>query len=95
MTERAGVRELRQNLSKYLARVREGQRFEVTERGNPVALLVPLDDEEDPLTRLERRGLRLKRSTGRFEDLLPIPKPHRGQRPLSEILDEMRSEERY
>jgi prevent-host-death family protein len=95
MTERAGVRELRQNLSKYLARVRAGARYEVTERGKPVALLVPLDDTDDPMTRLEKRGLHVKRATAGLEDLLPIPDADPGQRPLSEVLDEMRSEERY
>lgn len=95
MMERAGVRELRQNLSKYLERVKAGERFEVTERGQSVALLVPLDHDDDPVTRLERRGLRLRRASGRFDDLLPIPKPAPGQRPLSEVLAEMRSSERY
>lgn len=95
MTERAGVRELRQNLSKYLARVKDGERFEVTERGRSVALLVPLDDDDDPVTRLERRGLRLRRASGKLDDLLPIPKRKPGQRPLSEVLAEMRSTERY
>jgi prevent-host-death family protein len=95
MTERAGVRELRQNLSKYLERVKEGERFEVTERGRSVALLVPLADDDDPITRLEKRGLRLTRATGKFEDLLPIPTRKPGERPLSEVLAEMRSTERY
>ena len=95
MTERAGVRDLRQNLSKYLDRVRAGARFEVTERGKPVALLVPLEDADDPIARLEKRGIRVKRPTGRLEDLLPIPKLEPGQRPLSEVLEEMRSDERY
>jgi prevent-host-death family protein len=36
-----GVRELRQNLSKYLARVKEGETLAVTERGHEVARLVP------------------------------------------------------
>lgn len=39
--ERLGVRELRQNLSVYLARVVEGERFDVTDRGHVVAMLVP------------------------------------------------------
>jgi prevent-host-death family protein len=39
--ERIGVRELRQNASRYLAMVKSGQRVEVTERGKLVALLVP------------------------------------------------------
>ncbi len=36
-----GVRELRQNLSRYLARVKAGESLVVTERGDEVALLVP------------------------------------------------------
>lgn len=38
---RVGVRELRQNLSKYLDRVKEGESLEVTEHGREVARLVP------------------------------------------------------
>jgi prevent-host-death family protein len=40
--ERVGVRELRQNLSVYLDRVKEGETLEVTEHGHAVALLTPL-----------------------------------------------------
>jgi prevent-host-death family protein len=36
-----GVRELRNKLSQYLKRVREGERIEVTDRGEVVALLIP------------------------------------------------------
>ena len=39
---RVGVRELRQNLSVYLERVIAGERLQVTDRGRPVALLIPL-----------------------------------------------------
>jgi prevent-host-death family protein len=39
---RVGVRELRQNLSVYLDRVKEGETLEVTEHGHAVALLTPL-----------------------------------------------------
>ncbi len=39
--ERIGVRELRQQASRYLARVKAGESVEVTERGRLVALLVP------------------------------------------------------
>lgn len=39
--ERIGIRELRQNASKYLGRVKTGESVEVTERGVLVALLVP------------------------------------------------------
>ncbi len=40
--ERIGVRELRQHASRYLARVARGESIEVTDRGTPVALLVPI-----------------------------------------------------
>jgi prevent-host-death family protein len=39
--ETIGVRELRQHASRYLERVKGGETIEVTERGRPVALLVP------------------------------------------------------
>lgn len=39
---RIGVRELRQHASRYLALVRRGEQIEVTERGKPVARLVPV-----------------------------------------------------
>lgn len=43
-----GVRELRQNLSKYLERVKDGETLVVTERGNEVARLVPSRPNIDP-----------------------------------------------
>lgn len=42
--ERIGVRELRQHASRWLARVEDGEAFEVTDRGRPVARLVPIVD---------------------------------------------------
>jgi prevent-host-death family protein len=43
-----GVRELRQNLSKYLTRVKQGETLTVTERGHVVARLVPSPSDVDP-----------------------------------------------
>ncbi|MBI1844214.1 MAG: type II toxin-antitoxin system Phd/YefM family antitoxin [Actinobacteria bacterium] len=40
--EQIGVRELRQHASRYLARVERGERFEVTDHGRPVAMVVPI-----------------------------------------------------
>src|SRR6266511_762796 len=51
-TERVGVRELRQNLSRYLRRVERGERLEVTERGKPVAVLGPVDESGSALVKL-------------------------------------------
>jgi prevent-host-death family protein len=39
----AGIREARQNLSLLLDEVRKGREVVITERGRPVAKLVPLD----------------------------------------------------
>src|SRR3954468_17467969 len=50
--QRVGVRELRQNLSRYLRLVAGGGRFEVTEHNLPVAVLGPLPGHSSPLARL-------------------------------------------
>jgi len=42
MVARVGVRELRQNLSRYLERVRSGEAFIVTDHREDVARLIPL-----------------------------------------------------
>lgn len=44
--DRIGVRELRQHASRYLARVAGGETLEVTDRGRPVALLVPVRSDQ-------------------------------------------------
>ncbi len=51
-----GVRELRQNLSVYLAKVIAGETLEVTDRGHSVAVLAPLVRGESSLARLKREG---------------------------------------
>jgi prevent-host-death family protein len=40
--ERIGVRELRQNATRYLERVAAGEVVEITNQGRPVARLVPI-----------------------------------------------------
>jgi prevent-host-death family protein len=50
-----GVRELRNNLSRYLDRVREGEELVVTDRGNAVARVLPIGVER-VLDRLTPRG---------------------------------------
>jgi prevent-host-death family protein len=41
----SGVRELRQHASRYLAVVARGEPVEVTDRGRPAAMLVPVQGE--------------------------------------------------
>lgn len=54
--ERIGVRELRQNASKYLERVKAGETVEVTERGTLIALLTPPDPAVTARERLIAEG---------------------------------------
>jgi prevent-host-death family protein len=53
--ERIGLRELRQNASRYIARVARGETVEVTQRGRLVAKIVPAggDTWEDLILRGE------------------------------------------
>lgn len=87
-----GVRELRQNLSRYLAQVKEGESFAVTERGREVARLLPSGPADSPIARLvAERGATMPRG-----DLLSLARgstlaPAAG-RPSLEILDELREE---
>jgi prevent-host-death family protein len=48
VSKTVGVRELRQNLSRYLERVKAGETLTVTERGQEVARLVPSGPDIDP-----------------------------------------------
>ncbi len=91
---RVGIRELRQNLSVYVAKIREeGQAYEVTEHGRPVARLTPLPEEPTSvLDRMIAEG-RATRAKGDLLDLEPLPA--RSGKQLSEILQEMRDEESW
>ena len=51
-----GIRELRDQLSKWVARVRKGEEVVITDRGKPVARLVPVDGESN-YDRLVREGV--------------------------------------
>ena len=82
-----GVRELRQHASRWLARVAAGESFEVTDRGQPVAWLVPTG--KTTRERLIATG-RLIPADG---DLLEI-RPLRNKSSLSTSLEELRAEER-
>jgi prevent-host-death family protein len=91
MRRLVGVRELRQNLSRYLDDVKRGETLIVTERGREVARLAPSGPGDAPLARLiVERGATTPRG-----DLLAVEAPGRrpaGDRPSAEVLDELREE---
>jgi prevent-host-death family protein len=70
---RVGARELRHQLSGILKRVWEGESFEVTERGKPVARLVPLPERAELWDRLVADGVIIPAE----RPLHPLPKPLR------------------
>jgi prevent-host-death family protein len=91
--DRVGIRELRQNLSVYVKRVREeGRAYEVTERGEPVARLTPLTDRPTSLIEQMIADGRIAPATRQWSDLPPPLAPLRGTS-LSTILEEMRDED--
>jgi prevent-host-death family protein len=89
---RVGIRELRQRASALLRRVESGERFEITDRGRPVAVLGPLTAPR-PLLRLRAAG-DITEARARL-DTLPAPLPLRaGQEPPSRVLARLRRDER-
>jgi len=85
-----GVRELRQNLSIYLDRVKKGEALTVTEHGAAVAILRPLAPASNTLDRLVAEG----RATPPVRSARHLPRPLtvKLEKPLSEILDDLREE---
>jgi prevent-host-death family protein len=90
--EQISVRELRQNASVWLRKVQQGEAFEVTDRGRPVAMLGPLP-QGSVLDRLIAEG-RATAAQGDLLDLWPPIPPKPGVPLPSEILERMRADER-
>jgi len=88
---RVGVRELRQNLSVYLDRVKGGETLEVTEHGRPVARLGPNPPSKLPI--LDQMIADGRAMPATFDHRKIPPAPRIPGRPLSEIILEMRDEE--
>lgn len=91
MSETVGIRELRHDLSRYLRRVKAGERLVVTDRNRPVALLTPLPEDEDPWERLIAEG-KVTPATRRWEDVPPPLKLPGPPYAASEALDEVSRE---
>lgn len=89
--ERVGIREMRQNLSRYARRARGGESFVITDRGSEVAQLVPAATHASVVDRLvaERHA---RRGHGNLIDVLDeLSEPIAGP-PSHEVLDEIRAE---
>ncbi|SNS94031.1 prevent-host-death family protein [Asanoa hainanensis] len=91
--ERIGVRELNQNTSQVLARVSGGETVEITDRGRPIARLVPVGDDRSTLNKLVAGG-RAVSPTGSGPVPLP-PKLGDEEVDVAAALADMRDEERW
>jgi prevent-host-death family protein len=83
--QKVGIRELKNKLSHYLNQVEEGKRYELTKRGEVIALLIPVQEEKmyTGLRALIEEGQ--ASWTGDKPTGASHPVKHRG-RPLSEII---------
>ena len=94
--KRIGVRELRQHASLYVDLAEKGYTVDITNRGRLVARLVPVQDPASPLERLFAAGiLEPAEDPGDLLDVEPGPPVPLGRPTASEILQQMREEERY
>ncbi len=93
---KVGIRELKNRLSEYVAKARKGITIVITDRGEQVAKIVPIEKQVEPEDALEAR-LRELAAAGylrlplRPERPLPPVKPVKAKgKPLSQMIIEDR-----
>lgn len=91
--KRIGIRELSQHASKVIDRVRNGEVIDVTDRGRPVARVVPITATPGLLGRLVQEGRAVPPAAG---GTIPMP-PIAGDagHSASDVVAEGRLEERW
>jgi prevent-host-death family protein len=97
----AGVAELKAKLSAHLALVKRGEEILVTERGRPIARIVPVEpaetDEEARVQRLAGKGLvKLPErpwGPGELEAFLSRPKVRVPEGTVARLIEEERRED--
>ncbi|MDE3203077.1 MAG: type II toxin-antitoxin system prevent-host-death family antitoxin [Acidobacteriota bacterium] len=87
-----GIRALKQNASQVVARAAAGEVVTITDRGRPVAQLVPVPGGR--VAALVASG-RARPAKGSLAALGPPPEASPEQPILSEVVATMRGEERY
>ena len=83
---RVGIRELKDNLSSYVARAKEGEEVLITDRGRPVARLVAVDGPTDRLAELIEQGLVRPAKTR----VRSRPRPIKAKGTVSDLVAEQR-----
>jgi prevent-host-death family protein len=85
-----GIRDLKQNASEVMARVKKGESVLVTDRGRPVGRIVPLS--ANSLDELVEAGLATTPTVSFDEILASIPQGEPASIPSEVILDEIRED---
>ena len=93
MMKTTGIKELRSSLTATLERVKAGEEILVTERGEAIARLVPIESPDQKLARMIRSGairppLR-PMDRARAEEFLALP---RGEDPEGRLVDALLEE---
>lgn len=93
MRESVGARELKTRLGRYLRRVRRGARLVVTDRGEPIAELRPLETDaagnDAGLAALETLGILTRQRKSRLAPFRPL---RASGRPVSDAIREGRED---
>jgi prevent-host-death family protein len=87
-----GIRALKQNASRVVARAKAGEAITITEHGKPVARLVPI--HRNRIEEMVEAGIATA-PEGSLSDLPPPIPLKKNQPSASEILERMRQDERY
>jgi prevent-host-death family protein len=93
MSESIGVGELRQYASTYLARVREGESIVITDRGRPIARIVPLGEGESDWQAAWIAQGRMRPATAAaagWLDVEPVPLVDAAGTSVLAVLEDMR-----
>ena len=92
MGSSVGIRALQQNASAVVSRVESGESIEITDRGRPVARLVPILSTS-AVEALRTAG-RVREATRPLELIVRPPKRSKEKVALSSVLADMRADER-
>jgi prevent-host-death family protein len=84
--ERVGVKELKDQLSRYLSLVKSGVEVIVTDHGHPVARLVPVGERAGLLDELVARG----EASAPRRGPRSVPKPIAAKGSVSELVADQR-----
>jgi prevent-host-death family protein len=91
--KQARISDLKNNLSRYLDLVRQGQTIQVLDRDTPIAFLTPISEAktisgEDRLKQMERKGLVRKGNSSNIKTIISSPPPGKNAGVLKALLKE-------